>query len=111
MPYRVKDSDDTVAFLQVGDTVETPDGPAKVVQIALQLADYHGDQQIEPPAVVVEFPDGRIKRCCLCELDFGLPEVNETVASEFARLWPPMDEAVPSAAEVAERQARARKLL
>jgi hypothetical protein len=110
MGYRVKDQADTVAFLQVGDTVETPDGPGKVVQIALQLADYSGDVQLEPPAVVVKLQDGTVKRCCLCELDFGTVEINQQVAREFARLWPPMDVPVPPAAEIAERQAAARKL-
>jgi hypothetical protein len=88
-------------FLQLGDVVNTPEGPGKVVDIALNLADYNGDVQLEPPTIVVKLDAGPVIHVCLCGLDFGDEFINQRVHDEFSRLWPPMD-TVPEAEEIAK---------
>lgn len=103
--YRIAQPEpDAMPLLQVGDSVGTPDGPGVVVNIALQIADYSGDVQIDPPAILVELPSGETNQYCLCMLDFGDPTINETVGKEFSRLWPPVEIEVPEAADVVDAQ-------
>jgi hypothetical protein len=99
--FRIAQPDpDAMPLLQVGDSVGTPEGQGIVVNIALQIADYQGDVQIDPPAILIQLESGQTQQFCLCELDFGSEEINETVGKEFSRLWPPIDMDVPDAAVV-----------
>ncbi|MFA5135458.1 MAG: hypothetical protein WC505_06770 [Patescibacteria group bacterium] len=87
---------DSATFLQIGEPVGTPEGPGVVVDIALNLANYGGELQIDPPAISVKLDSGKTIQACLCSLDFGDPDINAEISREFDRLWPPV-ESVPEA--------------
>lgn len=91
-------------FLQIGEPVVTPEGPGVVTGIALNLAEYGGEIQLEPPAITVKLDSGKTIVTCLCTLDFGDCEINEVIKSEFERLWPPML-TVPEAHDVVKKTA------
>jgi hypothetical protein len=91
-----KSPEGVATILQLGEAVTTPEGPGKVTDIALNLAEYDGKVLLEPPVIAVQLDTGKTIHVCLCGLDFGDKHVNQYVKDEFARLWPPMD-TVPEA--------------
>jgi len=94
-----QDSDQVKRLFGIGDEVGTPEGRGTIVDIAMLVADYDGEVQLEPPSIQVELDDGRVIHTCMCELDLGDEDANEFVQHEFDRLWPPMIDGVPDDAE------------
>lgn len=91
----------TFPLLELGQKVNTPQGAAEIVSIALVGGTYHEGQhkELEPPLVTVRFlKTGKTAQVCLCKLELEDTEAQAFLRSEFDRLWPPVPEAVPLSA-------------
>lgn len=83
---------DVFTLLEIGDKVDTPDGPGEVVNIALHGADYGDDRlELEPPAISVKLEDGTETTVCPCVIELEDEDLTDLLHDEYNRLWPPMD--------------------
>lgn len=95
------DPNEVDKLFSVGSEVVTEEGSGVVVDVQFNIADYEGDVQLEPPAIVVELEDGTTIHTCLCSIELPEDEQGtEILHSEFDRLWPPMDDYIPEDAEM-----------
>lgn len=89
---------DTFPLVEIGDKVNTPEGPGEVVNIALHGADYGDDRfELEPPAITVKLEDGTEVVSCPCVIELEDEDATALLHSEYERLWPPVED-LPGAA-------------
>ena len=83
---------DIFTILEIGDKVDTPDGPGEVTNISLHGADYGDDRiELEPPSISVKLEDGTETTVCPCVIELEDEELTDLLHDEYNRLWPPMD--------------------
>lgn len=91
--------------LQPGDQVQTPYGLGKVKSVALVVhvfEDQKKPAELNPPQITVTLQEtGQEVTVCLCELSVPNAQVDEVLKRDYARLWPPFEETVPEADDVA----------
>lgn len=92
-------NDSVFPILQIGQKVQTPEGPGTIVDISIQAGQYGDSIELEPPAVTVELasPGKNPPRIqvCICRLGLEDPEHEVILSKEFQRLWPPIEEDIP----------------
>lgn len=97
----VEDSDRVLCLLEIGDTIETDEGPGRLTGVRFNTAKYNNKWELEPPALVVELDSGQTIHTCLCSIELPHTQKGTTLLHrEFDRLWPPRTDGVPEDADM-----------